>query len=103
MVNIKMKASNEYIDPHELLVKYITGETSTAENLQVEKWIEADAENKRYYEHFKLIWNESLKLANDNDVDEDKAWERFRGRIHDEYVAKAKSRNNYQWLKVAVV
>lgn len=98
-----MKAANEHIDPHELLVKYITGEVSAPEKLQVEQWIDADAENRQYYEHFKLIWDESLALANDNDIDEDKAWGRFRERIQNEYIAAARPGNSYVWLKVAAV
>ena len=47
-----MKATNEHIDPNELLVKYITGEVSAAEKRQIEQWIAADAENRQYYEHF---------------------------------------------------
>ena len=76
-----MEAADKYIDLNELMVKYITGEAGASEKLRVEKWIDADAENRQYYEHFKQIWEESLKLANDSDVDEDKAWGRFRERI----------------------
>lgn len=98
-----MKAADKHIDPHELLVKYITGEANAAEKQQVEKLIGGDDENRRYYEHFKLIWDESLELANDNDLDEDKAWVRFRERIQKEYIASTTSANNYKWLKVAAV
>ncbi len=97
-----MKATNEHIDPHELLVKYIAREANTAEQLQVEGWMAARVENRRYYEHFKLIWDESQKLAYNNAVDEDKAWIRFRERIQKEYMA-AKPAFNFKWLKVAAV
>jgi len=98
-----VKATNEHIDPHELLVKYITGETGVAEKLQVEQWIAANAENRQYYEHFKQIWDESRELANDNVIDEDKAWGRFRELIQKEYITSTTRADNYQWLKVAAI
>jgi transmembrane sensor len=98
-----VKATNEHIDPYELLVKYITGEANADEKLEVEQWIDANAENRQYYAHFKLIWDESRSLANDNEIDEDKAWGRFRERIQNEYVAATKPRNSYVWLKAAAV
>jgi len=97
-----VKATNQHIDPHELLVKYITGDANAAEQLQVEEWIDMNAENRRYYDHFKLIWDESQKLAYNSAVDEDKAWDRFRERIQKEYMT-AKPAFNFRWLKVAAV
>jgi len=93
-----MKADFEHIDPHELLVKYIAGEASAEEHLQVEEWIAADAANRQYYEHFKQIWQESGNLENDNVVNEDQAWERFKQRT--ENVRPLRPRNN-RWLKIA--
>lgn len=98
-----MKTTKQHIDPHELLVKYITGEANAAEKLQVEKWIAASDENSKAYDHFKLIWNESQKLAHNSAIDEDKAWGRFRERIQREYTEVTKPAFNYQWLKVAAV
>lgn len=62
----------------ELLVKYLLGETSAAEKQQVLEWIRAHADNKRYFDHFTLIWNESKKLEQKSNVDENKAWGKFK-------------------------
>ena len=87
----------------ELLVKYLAGEASADERVQAEAWIEAGAANKAYFEHFKLLWDESLKLAHTSTVDEDMAWDRLRERIHQEYIAETKPKYSLQWLKVAAV
>lgn len=61
----------------ELLAKYLLNEATGAEQTEVEQWIVAREENKRYYEHFKLMLERSRKLAEANMVDENEAWERF--------------------------
>lgn len=93
-----MKAAIEHIDPHELLVKYIAGEATAEEKLQMEEWIAAAAANREYYEHFKRIWEESGNLENDNAVNEDQAWERFKQRTENVRPIK---RLNGRWLKIA--
>jgi transmembrane sensor len=87
----------------ELLVKYLAGEADANERAQADIWVQASAENKKYFEHFKLLWDESEKLAHDSAIDEDKAWHRFRERIHQDYVTATNSTRNFQWLKVAAV
>jgi len=87
----------------ELLVKYLAGEASAEERVNVEAWMGTSAANKAYFEHFKLLWDESLKLAHSSAVDEDLAWGRLRERIHHEYLAAEKPKRSYQWLKVAAV
>lgn len=65
----------------DLLVKHLTGEATEAEVLQVEQWLASDEANKHYFEHFKLIWEESVQLTNTTAVDEQLAWERFQNRV----------------------
>ena len=65
----------------ELLVKYLLGETSAAEEHSVLQWINAHPDNKRYFDHFKLIWTESKNLEQKSTVDENKAWERFKQNV----------------------
>lgn len=64
----------------DLLVKHLTGEATEAEMLQVKQWLANDEANKHYFEHFKLIWEESVQLANTTQLDEQAAWERFQNR-----------------------
>jgi ferric-dicitrate binding protein FerR (iron transport regulator) len=67
----------------DLLVKHLTGEATEAEMLQVKQWLANDEANIHYFEHFKLIWEESVQLANTSQVDEQAAWERFQNRVQD--------------------
>jgi transmembrane sensor len=64
----------------DLLVKYMLDEAMPGERLQVQEWLKADDANRKYYEHFKLIWDESQTLAANITVDEDAAWQNFKTR-----------------------
>jgi len=46
----------------DLLVKYLLGEATSEEAQHVQQWIAADAANKKEFDNFSLIWNESKKL-----------------------------------------
>jgi transmembrane sensor len=98
-----LEADRKHMDHNELLVKYLAGEAGADERASAETWIGASDANKKYFEHFKLIWEESQKLAGSSTIDEDKAWNRFRERIQKEYIAVSKPKNNFQWLKVAAI
>ncbi|OQP60764.1 hypothetical protein A4R26_19340 [Niastella populi] len=65
----------------DLLVKHLTGEATEEELLQVEQWLASDAANRHYFEHFRLIWEESVQLAGTTQVDEHLAWQRFQNRV----------------------
>jgi ferric-dicitrate binding protein FerR (iron transport regulator) len=67
----------------DLLVKYLLQEATPGESRQVETWIGAGEANQRYFEHFKLIWDQSQQLAAQSRVDEDLAWKRFQQRVID--------------------
>jgi transmembrane sensor len=65
----------------DLLVKYMLDEAMPDEQLLVREWLQSDAANRKYYEHFKTIWNESKTLAANITVDEKAAWQNFKSRI----------------------
>ncbi len=98
-----MKTDRKHIAPDELLVKYLAGEASADESAEAELWIGASDENREYFGHFKIIWDESQKLARDSNADENAAWNRFRERVQKEYIATSKTKYNFQWLKVAAI
>lgn len=62
------------------MVKYLLGEASAEEERLVLEWIEAREDHKRYYDHFKMIWEQSRVLAATSTVDEDLAWSRFKAK-----------------------
>lgn len=61
----------------DLLVKFLTGEADAYEASKVESWLQQNAENKKYFDHFVLIWEESLRLSVKSNPDENDAWSRF--------------------------
>ena len=76
-----MKNYTQHMD--DLLVKHLTGEATSAEMLQVEQWLASDEANQHYYNHFKLIWEQSVQLAATTQVNEQAAWERFQNRVQE--------------------
>lgn len=65
----------------DLLVKYLANETDNEETLKVENWIQASDENKKQFEQFLLIWEQSLQLTTPAAVNVDDAWQRMQQHI----------------------
>ena len=65
----------------ELLVKYLLGEASDAEEKKVQQWTQAAEANRTYYEQLKQIWDASGDLVPKSTVDENEAWRRFQDRV----------------------
>jgi ferric-dicitrate binding protein FerR (iron transport regulator) len=88
----------------DLLVKYLLGETNAAENREAERWINENEANGKYYADFKLIWQESERIAALNDPDEDGAWTRLQNRITktgNQQTQHLKPASKYTWLRIA--
>ena len=64
-----------------LLVKYLVNETTNEETLEVENWIGASDENKKQFEQFLLIWEQSVQLIVPTPANTDDAWQRMQQRI----------------------
>lgn len=75
-----MKKQSEHIND-DLLVKYLLDITSPAEKAAVAAWLTEKEDHQRYFEHFRLIWTESKKLAAVSTVNENEAWTRFQQRV----------------------
>lgn len=95
----------------DLLVKYLLGEATDAERDEVTEWINAGEENKKYYEHFSLIWNESKKIEATSNVNVDDAWNKFteRRRKSEERREESETKvieftpKKYNWARAAAV
>lgn len=81
-----------------MLVKYLLGETSATEDQSVKDWIDADPSHKKYFEQFRLIWDTSKQLALQSTVDENKAWDRFRHRVH---IPTTSPKWMFGWTRIA--
>lgn len=62
----------------ELLAKYMLGEASAVEIATIESWMAADEKNRRYFNHFKLIWETSKTLQTESKLDVDASWDKFK-------------------------
>jgi ferric-dicitrate binding protein FerR (iron transport regulator) len=93
----------------DLLVKYLLDTVTPVEKGAVEKWLNEREENRRYYQHFQTIWQESRQLAVKSTVDENEAWKRFQQRVGAgnaaTKVVPLASRTNtiFPFLKIAAV
>ncbi len=64
-----------------LIAKYLLQEASDSEIATVQNWITQSEENKKYVEHFKLLWDESKKIAVLSTSNEEEAWQRFKTKL----------------------
>jgi transmembrane sensor len=109
-----------YDNIDDLLIKVILLEASEDEQQQVRDWVAISPTNERYYADFARIWEESRNLAIYSTVNEEDAWNDFKGRIGGEgeaadgggvdgtgrrrgRVIDMASRGNYPWLRAAAV
>ena len=98
-----MNTDNQHTGTDELLVKYLADEAGAEEGALVEHWVAASEKNRRYFEHFKLLWDASQALMHQNAVDEDKAWGRFRERVQRKDTASHKRPLHLPFLRAAAV
>ncbi|GAB2774053.1 DUF4974 domain-containing protein [Rhabdobacter roseus] len=74
---------NDHHPMDDLLVKALLDEASPAERREVDQWLLENEANRRYYDHFELIWKHSKQLAAHSQVDENASWERFKARTQE--------------------
>lgn len=87
----------------ELLVKYLLGEASVPEQEEVQAWVSESDANRKLFEDFKLIWNESKKLAAASTLDENAAWERFKQRTEHQAPRTISLSPSYSWMRAAAI
>jgi ferric-dicitrate binding protein FerR (iron transport regulator) len=87
----------------DLLVKYLLDEASSEEKREVETWIAASVDHRKYFEELKLVWEESKKLASVSEVNVDAAWDKFKNRISQPNAQIHTIRRTIPWLKIAAM
>ena len=93
-----LNSSNDMTD--ELLASYLLEEGNADARRRVEDWIIESSLNRKYFEHFKTIWEASRQLAISKEVNVDAAWTRFRQRTFDKNKTQA-VRRNFNTFRVA--
>lgn len=101
-----MKQEQQHISD-ELLVKCMLGEATAAEVQQVDVWAKQNDANRKYYEHFSLIWNESQKIKHKSTVDANAAWTRFRQKAETKQQPAPPKviplSFSFKWMRVAAI
>jgi transmembrane sensor len=72
---------NRINDIDELIGKYLAGETSPEEKLTVDSWRRAHEDNERYFNQFRMIFDQAASVKNTIDVDEDAAWNKLKAKL----------------------
>jgi len=67
----------------DLLVKHLTGEATEEEIAYVDEWLQQSDANRRYYDGFIQVWEQSLQLGAGITVNEDAAWQQVKKRIEE--------------------
>ncbi|WP_028298551.1 FecR domain-containing protein [Olivibacter sitiensis] len=85
-----------------LLTKYLLQELSPQEREEVEKWLSASTENRRHFQQLETIWCNSKVLAQQQSVDADAAWERFktkRDAVKEQHTTSTPMLKSFAWLR----
>lgn len=77
-----MSTENNHITD-DLLIRHLLGETSEAENDVVFAWIAEDEKNKKHFEQFVTIWQQSKQLNTKKEINVDAAWQKFKENTQD--------------------
>jgi ferric-dicitrate binding protein FerR (iron transport regulator) len=95
---------NFYHITDDLLVKYLLGEATPDERVQVEGWLADSEEHRTYYQQLEQAWVASKTLAAKKEVDEEAAWQRFRTRIRQgNGTPVVKPERSFGWWRVAAL
>lgn len=99
-----MKQEQNYISD-DLLVKYLLGEATDIEIQDVNNWLTLNETNRKYFEHFKLIWDNSKKVELKSTANEDAAWERFKQKAQAPKTGKKTIPfiPQIKWIRVAAI
>jgi ferric-dicitrate binding protein FerR (iron transport regulator) len=90
----------------DLLTKYMLNETTPVENETINRWLSESEDNRKYFDHFKLIWDTSRELKIESKLDPDASWAEFKqlAQNRTEVSAKVRPLNAAnRWLKIAAI
>jgi transmembrane sensor len=80
------------------------GEATEEERQLIEVWMNSSNTNKKQFEDFKTIWEESKRLAAVSTVEEDEAWKRFKSRINQpKQTAVVRTMRPTNWWRIAAL
>ena len=65
----------------ELIGKYLAREASAQERGQLEAWINENAENRDYYQQFRMIFEKAATITDSREFNTDEAWAKVRTQL----------------------
>jgi len=65
----------------DLIGKYLAGEASEEEAVEVQTWANANEANGKYLDQFRMIFDRAATIQNDFQFDEDAAWKKLKAKI----------------------
>lgn len=86
----------------ELLTKYMLNEASDQEQTVIEEWLSRSEDNRRYFDHFRLIWDTSRELKVQSTLDPEASWQEFRQlAARQKPEAVVRKMTTAKWLRMA--
>jgi ferric-dicitrate binding protein FerR (iron transport regulator) len=76
-----MKKNENNTARDELIIRYLSGESSAAESKKILNWLKEDGENQEYFDEIKKIWDHSKSLDLLLGVKVEDALEKVKGRV----------------------
>ena len=74
-----MEETFDHMD--DLIGKYLAGEASEEEAVEVQTWANANEANGKYLDQFRMIFDRAATIQNDFQFDEDAAWKKLKAKI----------------------
>lgn len=100
-----VRYDTEHID--DLIGKYLAGEAAQDEVHFVEVWTKENDQNRKYFEHCKLIFDKTLETRQRQDFDTDAAWARMKSKLDAGQLGKIgserKPNQNFHWMIAASI
>jgi transmembrane sensor len=102
---LELTEDNKHID--HLITRYLAGEATHEEKLQLEKWMNESEENKKFFNDNRFVHDKAVSSHKLIRVDVDKAWNKMQGQmklLHNKPAVKSIKKSLYLfpvWLRVA--
>lgn len=85
----------------DLLIRYLAGEVTEAESVQVNNWRGESPANELHYNQLLRIWDGSAELRPALPSDEDQAWQRLQLKLHPQPAVTAAKPSSFNWRVAA--
>jgi len=98
-----MENNSEHINI-DLITRYLSGETSELENIQLVKWISSDYSNQMLFEEYEKTWKSLDHFKGKSLIDIEKEWKKIDFVIRSKEARKSKkSKFSYHFSQIAAI